>query len=107
MTYNCTGFYIDVPSMCTEFLQNSIRLSDWDDFNDDLDELGITHVIAPTALATGGPRPYDGNGAGSVGFLVRDDTYAMVSRLLQERGELVLAAGDEGAYRLRPRTSSG
>ena len=68
MTYNCPGFYIDGPSMCTEFLQNSLRLSNWDDFNDDLEELGITHVIAPTALATGGPRPDDGNGAGSVGF---------------------------------------
>ena len=65
-----------------------------------LNALGIGYVIAPTALATGGPRPPDGNGAGSVGFLARDDTYAMVSRLLQERGQLVTTANDQGLYRI-------
>jgi hypothetical protein len=106
MTYLCGGFYVDGPSMCTEFLQDSLRLSDWDDFNSDLDELGITHVIAPTALATGGPRPDDGNGAGSVGFLARDDVYAMVSRLLRERGELIATELDQGAYRIVPASTT-
>jgi hypothetical protein len=100
MTYGCGGFYIDGPSMCTEFLQNSLRLSDWNGFLADLEELDITHVIAPTALGTGGPRPYDGNGAGSVGFLARDGTYAMVSRLLEERGELVATVNDQSVFRI-------
>lgn len=100
LTYGCAGFYIDGPSMCTEFLQNSLRLSDWDDFNHDLRALDIGYVIAPTALANGGPRPDDGNGAGSVGFLARDGIYTMVSRLLKERGQLVTSARDQGLYRL-------
>ena len=59
-----------------------------------------TGVACGTALATGGPRPSDGNGTGGVGVLTRDGTYAMVSRLLAERGELVATANDQGLYRL-------
>jgi hypothetical protein len=79
-----------------------LRLSNWDDFSHDLSELRIGYVIAPTAFATGGPRPDDGNGAGTVGFLTRDQTYTMVSRLLKERGELVATSNDQGLYRLTP-----
>jgi hypothetical protein len=108
-TYGCGAFYFDGPSLCTDFPQDSLRLSDCDDFNTDLRDLGVAYVVAPTALATGGPRPSDGNGAGSVGFLTRDGTYAMVSRLLQERGELLATVDDQSVYRLAPAeaTSSG
>lgn len=98
MTYVCGGFYIDGPSYCTEFLQSSLELTTWAAFTADIERLGITHVIAPTALADGGPRPDDGNGAGTVGFLARDGMYENVSRLLDERGILLERALDQGLY---------
>ena len=101
MTYGCSGFYIDGPSMCAESLETSLRLDDWDDFNEDLARLGITHVIAPTAVGDGGPEPPD-VGARAVTDLVRDDEYQMVSRLLQERGQPLATALDQTLYRIEP-----
>ena len=103
MAYGVTGFHIDGPSMCAESLETSLRLSDWDDFNEDLAGLRITHVIAPTGLGNGG-RPLD-FGARGVDDLVQDDEYEVVSRLLIERGEIVQTVNDQSLFRLSPTTS--
>jgi hypothetical protein len=101
MTHNCNGFYIDGPNLCIAGLENSVRLSSWDEFERDLADLGVTHVVAPAALADGSEL-YEGNGAGSVGYLVREQRNALVSRLIRERGELLVTANGQSAYRLRP-----
>jgi hypothetical protein len=103
LTYYCGGFHVEAPTFCAEFVQNALRFTVWDEFTADLQKLGITHVIAPRTLATGGPRPDDGKGAGSVGMLIRDKEYELVSRLLRERGRLMTGALDQGLYALDAR----
>jgi hypothetical protein len=103
--YYCGGFYVDGPSLCAETLDSTLRMDDWDKFTEAIEDLNVTYVLAPTDLASGA-RPPD-TGARSVTFLVRDEEYAAVSRLLQERGELVDTVRDQSLFRLRPTTGTG
>lgn len=104
MTDICGAFYVDGPAMCTGF-SDSLRMSSWDDFIHDIDELGITRVMAPTVLEAGG-RPPGANGAGSVSVLMIEDTYDMIARLIQERGEQIGPTVDGwGVYRIAPATT--
>ena len=96
----CFGFYVDGPSMCTG-LSDALRLSSWEEFNQDIDELRITHVLAPLALTTG-EQPDFGNGTGSVSVIVAEQTYSMVARLLEERGRAVATLDDWGLFELSP-----
>jgi len=105
MTDICAGFYIDGPLMCTGF-NGSLRVSDWEAFSHDVTALHITDVITPTIVAEGGVRSH-GNGAGAVSFLLGEQTDAMISRLLQERGELRSSVNGWSHYRLTPATASG
>ena len=98
-SYLCAGFYLDVDDYCGDMLQGSIRFDRWDHFTADLNEHGVTHVITRAELANGGPRPYDEVG-GNAGLLVRDDLYASLTRLLRERGRLLIGADDFGLYAL-------
>jgi hypothetical protein len=98
-SYLCAGFYLEVDDMCGDMLQGSIRFDQWDEFTADLVKWKVTHVITPLALGSGGPRPSDEVG-GNVGLLVRDDLYESLSRLLRERGRLVIEADDFGLYEL-------
>jgi hypothetical protein len=102
--YGCGAFYVDGPILCAETLETSLRLGDWDEFNSDLEKYQVRYVIAPTVLASG-ERPPALGGARSVGDIVRDDEFAMLSRLIQERGELITTALDQSLYRIAPATS--
>ena len=90
MGFGCGGFYLDGPSVCADTLETSLRMGDWDDFNDDLDRLGVRYVIAPTFVADGKPLPPLVS-ARAVADLVREEEYDSLSRLLEERGR---APGD-------------
>lgn len=96
----CFGFYVDGASLCTG-LSDALRLSSFEDFDHDVAEMRITHVVAPLALTTGG-QPDFGNGAGSVSVIVAEQTYAMVARLLEERGRQVATIDDWGLFELEP-----
>lgn len=98
LAYHCASFYIDASTFCADTLQGALRLTNWPEFSDDLRRLGITHVIAPRALATGGPRPP--TDPAGVAFMVRDREYELVSQLLMRSGDLLLAAADQGLYEL-------
>ena len=102
MGFGCGGFYLDGPSVCADTLETSLRMGDWDDFNDDLDRLGVRYVIAPTFVADGKPLPPLVS-ARAVADLVREEEYDSLSRLLEERGQLMATAADFGLYRLAPR----
>jgi hypothetical protein len=92
----CGGFYIDRTTYCAEFVQDSLRYGKWEDFVADARRLGITHVIAPRTLATGGPPPDIGFGNTSV--IVRPDEFTVLARLLESRGKLLDQALDQGLY---------
>jgi hypothetical protein len=97
----CSGFYVEGQMLCTETLETSVRLDDWDDFNADLEKYNVGYVVAPTVVGEG-QRPPESGGARAVGDVVREDEFKMVSRLLQERGELISTALDHSLYRLAP-----
>jgi hypothetical protein len=99
MGFGCSGFYLDGPSVCAETLESSLRMADWQEFNEDLETLGVRYVIVPTFVADGEPLPPI-TGARAVADLVREDEYNSLSRLLKERGELIATAADQGLYRI-------
>jgi hypothetical protein len=102
--YWCGGFYVDGPSLCAETLDSTLGMSDWDKFNRMIAEQHVAYVVAPTELGNG-TRPPD-VGARSVTFLARADEYAVISRLLRERGELLATQLDQSLYRIRPAGST-
>jgi hypothetical protein len=96
----CSAFYIDRTTYCGEMVQSSLRYTSWDDFRADLRRLGITHVIAPIALATGGPAPPLERS--SVSTITRESQYRMVRALLTEHSHPRATAVDQGLYELDP-----
>jgi hypothetical protein len=94
----CGGFYLDRTTYCADIVQGSLRMTTWDEFLADVRHLRVTHVLAPRTLAEGGPLPpYDASG---VGFMVREQEYALVGRLLAQHGTLLASAADQGLYAL-------
>ena len=96
----CGGFYIDRNTFCAEMVQNSLRFTTWEVFGADLRRLGITHVVAPIALATGGPSPSMGGSASSV--ITRADQFHRVRQLLTQHARTVQTASDLGLYEIDP-----
>ncbi len=101
----CAGFYLDRKTYCAEIVQESLRYSSWDDFTSDLRKLHITHVIAPSALANGGPPPPVDRS--SVSALMRDDQVRFVRRLLTEQGHLRGTSADQSLYELEGSSAAG
>jgi hypothetical protein len=98
--YYCGGFYLDRRTYCGEFADDSIHFTTWEALRADLRRLGVTHVIAPRFLATGGPAPPLDRG--SVSRINREGKNVLVRRLLEGHGRLLAAAGDQGLYALDP-----
>jgi hypothetical protein len=99
MTYSCLGFYLERTTFCDETIQDSIRWTTWDEFVLDLRDLGVTHVIAPRTLATGGPAPP----VGRTGLIDRHERHGeLLRRLLSEHAQLLFSAADQGLYALEP-----
>jgi hypothetical protein len=96
----CGGFYIDRATFCAEMVQDSLRFTTWEEFAADLRRLGITHLVAPSALATGGPTPYLGGSAASV--ITRAGQYRMVRQLLTQHARTLQTASDMGLYEIDP-----
>jgi hypothetical protein len=94
----CGGFYIDRATFCAEMVQNSLRFTTWDELTADLRRLGITHIIAPSALATGGPTPY--LGGSSVSVITRADQFRLVRTLLTKHARTLQTASDLGLYEI-------
>jgi hypothetical protein len=92
----CGGFYIDRTTYCGEMIQTSLRFTSWEALTADMSRLGVTHVIAPTVLATGGPDPPISEG--SVSAMIRDDEYRVLRPLLSERARAEATAADQGLY---------
>jgi hypothetical protein len=97
LSTTCPAFYLDRTTYCAEFVQSSLRFTSWGDFTADVRRLGITHVIAPRALATT-DTPDPPYGSGSVGVIRRKEECRLVRRLLTGHGTLVTAALDQGLY---------
>jgi hypothetical protein len=96
----CGGFYMDRATFCAEMVQDSLRFTGWEDFSADLRRLGITHLIAPSALATGGPTPY--LGGSSVSVITRADQFRLVRQLLTQHARMLQTASDLGLYEIDP-----
>jgi len=96
----CGGFYLDRRTFCAEMVQDSLRFTTWQDFTYDLRRLGITHLIAPTALATGGPTP--NLGGSSVSVITRAEQYRLVRQLLTSHARTLATAADHGLYEITP-----
>jgi hypothetical protein len=96
----CGGFYLDRRTFCAESVQDSLRFATWQDFTYDLRRLGITHLIAPIALATGGPTP--DLGGSSVSAITRAEQYRVVKQLLTSHARTLATAADQGLYEITP-----
>jgi hypothetical protein len=96
----CGGFYIDRATFCAEMVQTSLRFTSWEEFAADVRRLGITHLVAPSALATGGPTPYLGGSAVSV--ITRAGQYRVVRQLLTQHARTLQTAVDLGLYEIDP-----
>jgi hypothetical protein len=92
------AFYIDRSTFAAETIQTSLRFTTWDEFTADLRRLGITHIIAPSALATGGPTP--SVGGSSVSAITRGDQFRLVRTLLTEHARTLQTASDLGLYEI-------
>lgn len=92
----CGGFYIDRTTYCADIVQGSLRLTTWQDFLADGRRLGVTHVLAPTAIASAEPHPVAD--ASGVGYMVQDKEYELIGRLIIDRGKLLATAGNDGLY---------
>jgi len=100
LTMNCGGFHIDRRTFCLDIVQNSLRLSSWEEFEADLLRLNVTHVIGPREweqpVTSADPVPP--LGVGNTSYLVRHQEHIVVSRLLHEHGKLIERALDQGLY---------
>jgi hypothetical protein len=94
----CGGFHLDRTTYCADMVQGSLRLATWDSFLTDVRRLGVTHVIAPVVLATGGPPPSVDRA--SIGYAVREEEHARVGELLVRYGRLLGSADGQGLYAL-------
>jgi hypothetical protein len=94
----CAGFYIDRATFCAEMVQDSLRFTTWEVFTADLRRLMITHVIAPSDLATGGPTPP--LGGASVSVVTRAAQYRLVRQLLTEHARTLQTKSDLGLYEI-------
>jgi hypothetical protein len=101
----CGGFYLDRRTFCAESVQDSLRFTTWQDFTYDLRRLGITHLIAPIALATGGPTP--DLGGSSVSAITRAEQYRVVRQLLTSHARTLATAADQGLYEITPALLAG
>jgi hypothetical protein len=96
----CGAFYIDRKTFCAEFVHSSLRFTSWSEFTDDLRRLRINYIIAPNALATGGPTP--DLGGSSVSAVTRAAQYQMVRQLLTMHARVLATASDQGLYEISP-----
>jgi hypothetical protein len=101
----CGAFYIDRATFCAENVQNSLRFTTWEEFIADVRRLGITHLIAPSALATGGPTPYLGGSNPSV--ITRGAQFRLVRQLLTQHSRTLQTASDQGLYEIDPEWLGG
>jgi hypothetical protein len=92
----CGGFYLDRRTFCAEFVQDSLRYDSWEHFIEDMHRLGVTHVIAPRTLATGGPLP--DLEFGNIAVIIRPSEFVVLGRLLRSHGKLLEQALDQGLY---------
>lgn len=100
----CGGFYLDRTTYCAEVVQDSLRFTGWDRFMADVRRLGVTHVLAPTKLATApvatkpAPDTPSQPSGGSVSEIYRAQQNEFVGRLLNDHGRLLGTAADQGLY---------
>jgi hypothetical protein len=101
----CGGFYIDRKTFCAEMVQNSLRFTSWQEFTEDIRRLGITHVIAPSVLASGGELPV--MAGASVGVITQRQQFRLVRELLTHHARLLATASDQGLFALEPSATAG
>jgi hypothetical protein len=100
----CAGFYVDRSTFCAEMVQSSLRFTTWEEFTEDLRRLRITHLIAPSTLATGGPTPDLGS---DVSVITRAGQYRLVRQLLTSNARTIATASDLGLYEISPVLKAG
>jgi hypothetical protein len=97
----CGGFYIDRTTFCAEMVQDSLRFTTWEEFCTDIRRLGITHLLAPSALAAGGPTDSYLGGSG-VSAVTREGQFRLVRQLLTQHSRTLQTALDQGLYEIDP-----
>jgi hypothetical protein len=102
--YCVGGFYIDRSTFCADMVQSSLRFTTWEEFTEDLRRLRITHLIAPNALATGGPTPPN---LGSNSDITRADQFRRVRQLLTSHARTIATVSDLGLYEISPELLAG
>jgi carbamate kinase len=91
---------LDRTTFCADIVQGSLRLTNFSEFSADLQRLGITHVMAPRAMAEGTMPPDE---AAGVGFMIHEKECELIGKLLREGATLRGSAGDQGLYELSTR----
>jgi hypothetical protein len=92
----CRGFHLDRTTYCADFVQGSLRLTTWSEFVADVRHLGVSHVLAPRALASESAAPP--TDVASVAVMVREREQELVRRLLADHGRLLASGADHGLY---------
>ncbi|HKY39990.1 MAG TPA: hypothetical protein VJN18_28845 [Polyangiaceae bacterium] len=96
----CGAFHIDRRTFCVDLVQNSLRVSSWADYVNDLRRLRVTHMLAPRDWGVAqAPRPEPQPlRVGNTSFLVRTKEEELVGRTIRDHSRLLLAASDQGLY---------
>jgi hypothetical protein len=102
LTFNCIGFYLERTTFCDETLQESIRWTTLAEFESDLDKLGVTHIVAPTVLATGGSSP---EVARTSLMSHHPAEINLLREVLTKRAQLLISASDQSLFVRRPARS--
>jgi hypothetical protein len=97
LTYTCIGFYIDATTYCSEFPQDALGFTSWENFVGNVRKLGVTHFMAPTCLTRGEVPPPDYSGPA---IMQKERKDAYLTRLLSSHGRLLAVGGDQGLYEL-------
>ena len=99
LTYNCHGFYLDRTTYCDESFQDVLRWGSWQDLSIDLERLGVTHVIAPSAIVSGGSGPP----ASPTRLLLNTPHQDRVmARVLSEHPRPLATMAGQGLFALKP-----
>jgi len=82
-----TGFFFDRMTLSTNFIQDGLRLTSWAQFTEDVEKLGITHVVVHHE------RRHEIDS-----LIDRQHEFDLVRRLTIERGRLLTQASDMDLY---------
>jgi hypothetical protein len=97
LAYNCHGFYLDRTTFCDESFQDALPWDSWPALSAAMRRLGVTHVIAPVEIASGGSPP---PASRTRMMLEAPRQHEVIARLLRECPQPLATAADMGLFQL-------